>query len=276
MAKQTTSTPIDTDTPPPQVKQRGRRIMADPVLAQGLEEDPLLKWLFANYHYFLYAILAVVAANYIVNTFRASKESEMRQAADAFSTVREEFDRYSALQLTVSGLKAKPDASKEGSEDAKSLAKSEGELKQVKDKLNESLNALGDSAPPYDSLAKLYRGLSLIVAGEAVSARQALSDVGDWKALSEGAEQRFFAEHAAAALARALVDQEKSYAEGRTMLKELAERGSFANVSAAITLANISVTPEEKKEALGALEKLKNLHPEQASLVKAEIEMLAQ
>lgn len=276
MANQT-STPIDPENEQsePVVRPRGSRIMEDPVLAKGLDEDPLLDWLVKNYQYILLVIVALVAGNYVVDAFRASRENELRQAGDQYANVREEYEAFAALRREIRQLESKPDAKAEGSDTAKKISETSSKAKESRSKLNEYLTALGDARAPYDKIASLYQALVLIAEGDVAAARTVLSGLPRWEDEDSGSDERFYGELAAVALGRALIDDEKTYPEGRAILRSLTERGTVMNVSAATTLANISVTPEEKKEALESLRRLQDANPEQASLVKPAIDSLS-
>ena len=88
-----------------------------------------------------------------------------------------------------------------------------------------------------------------------------------------GAE-RFTAELGAMIKARQLLDETSTVTEGRELLAALAERGEYVHVSAALSLARIAESSDERAVALEVLTGLLNRTPEQTELLTPEIERL--
>ena len=85
---------------------------------------------------------------------------------------------------------------------------------------------------------------------------------------------RLIAELEALAYARAVLDSKTQAAEALSILKDLAASGAYAHTSAALTIAAVAKTAEERAAALELLTEVQRGHPEQSGLLEDEIARL--
>jgi hypothetical protein len=250
-------------------------------LEQRVVEDPLLRFV-SNYWKQIIVVLAAAAVIlWVKNVFETTHTEAMRSSADAYSTVQDEFASLLSLQADLA--KAKQTAAQKPASDAKDaktdpnaeVEKVSQQFKEAKEKLGKSIEALSFAKAPYSSMSKLYAGLSASLDRDAAGARSALGDLVLTENSAAKQSQDLIHELATIVLARTLVDDEKGYSEGRALLKLLTKNGDGVGVSAAISLARVSNTDAEKKEATEILTDLQNRAPEQNALIEKELQALS-
>ncbi len=229
-----------------------------------LSEDPLLRFFSKpkNCQYLLLAILAVACSWYIYSAIREQALVSRRLAADAFSNVREEYSKLSELQQSLQK------ASQEGAE--AETASLEVDLGESRARFEEILKSMADSGNEYKRIADLYRAVADREMGDASAAKVHLLKF-DQDKIQAGDSQNFYTEMAVLMLARQLLEQPDSLAEARKLLSELISSGRYVNASAAYSLALISSSEQEKKEAFSVISEYISRHPEQAELLEAEL-----
>lgn len=259
-----------------------KRIFEDPAIAEALNEDPLFRFLSEYWKQVLLIVGAVFVFIYGKGVYQDTYTSSMRHAGDLFASLRSEYAKYEGLVQEHKKLaSAAPEVEEAANEvegdakkDAQKLAEVKENLSAAEERVQELIKYLSESRPPYTSISKIYAGLVARQKGELGELRAALSGF-DWMGVSESnSVERFYSEVAALVMARALVDDEESYQKSRGLLAELAKDGEHVDVSAALTLARISLTEDEKSQARGVLESVVSNHPEQAALLESELKRL--
>jgi hypothetical protein len=136
------------------------------------------------------------------------------------------------------------------------------DLKQLHDRTKLVIDSL-NSPKPFDTLAQLYRGLIAARFGDYPTTQSVLASTA-WETIgSADSAERMAAEFAVLGLSRALVDAPDSAALVKNILSNLAAKGNYASVQAALTLATVASTPEEKASALNLLNDVSKRFPTQ-------------
>jgi len=273
------------------VTPAGHDIFTDPALAEPLKNDPVFRFLKDYWRQSLLIVGMVFAVAYARQVFRDTHVAEMERAADIFARVRSEFEQGTTLREQLGEARArlaeKEGAAKsQGTSDKKAgtppmadtdaaksrVADLEKQLADSTRRLDGHLGALADVHSPYREFGELYRGLAARVAagdGGAVAEMRAAFGV-PTGTVALAAKPDLPTELKAMALAKALLDSPEGRAEGRSALAELAQKGVYVNVSAAIALAHTASSIEERKAALTILESIVVSHPEQQGLLGQE------
>ena len=252
-------------------------ILRDEVIARAVSEDPLFKFLKVYWRQVLVVVGAVLAGYFGNQFFEQSYIESMKRSGDILAGVHQqlavlEIQKRELGKAEQESAAAAADAKKSAEEKDSAVKKAAGlkdEIQQGQDRLKELLLALSDSRKPYDSIARIYQGILAAQSGDMEAARTSLEGF-DWQALKPESKERFFAETAGLALAGAMLDDDAAYSRSRELLKSLATGGAFLNIAAAIRLGRISLSPDERKEALAVIEDLRGRFPEQAALLDAE------
>jgi hypothetical protein len=256
-----------------------RDIFKDPTLAESLklDEDPIVAFLGKHWKQMTFMIVLVIGIFYARNLFEETNLRSMHSASNLYAQVRIEFGELSRLERELQ-LVTLQEA--EGDKD-----KLEQEIEMYRERLQLSLNALSDAKEPYSSLSNIYSDILSrniydidVADGDMGEARAGFSNqalrASDWQGERKGSSKRFFAELSGLVNARSLLDMESSYHEGRQALQALARDGQFVNVTAAIALARVSASAEEKEEARDVIALILSRHPEQTNLLEPEMRRL--
>ncbi len=245
----------------------GAGIFDDEVMRRTVLEDPLAKFVNKNWLQIIGVLIVVAVVYFGYVQFMSAYQTRMSGAADLYRKVREE---YAALTETRASAVKETDAKKK-----EELTKSTQESSR---KLSESIRALGDASYPYSEIARIYQALVLItvppggaLTADVKAARQVLQPL-NWEQEKTGSPKRLLAELRALLLGRTLLDDPSTIAEGRSMLKTLAQRGAVVHTAAALSLSQIASTDEEKKEAKAVLESLRSQHVEQGEVIDSELQ----
>lgn len=250
-------------------------VLGDPTVSRTISEDPVFKFLFKWWRQLLTLAVAAAVVFYGRQQFEQARLARMGEASDLYRRVAAEFNNLSLIEQRLKQDRLQSDVDENaGAESGFSAANLERQRQDSERRLKELLASLADTRRPYEGLSDLYKALLARFSGEAFKAGQLLAEAHGWEALKTGSAARFAAELKALALARILLDSESDYAQARSILKALAEKGELVNVSAAVSLSRISLGQEEKKEALQAIEKLIGQYPEQAALLDEEVARL--
>ena len=248
----------------------------DPFIKRVITEDPLFRFLFKWRRPIIWLAAAAAAVVYVQYYLDQSRQESRRRGADLYADVRKEMKSLEALQDEAADL-ARGGGKKEGEEKAKLDGKKAELAKSIEDsqaRLSGKLSALGDQKPPYNALAKAYRALAAARAGEAGPVEQALKGFDLERSFELPGQEGLFVELPALLLARSLLDSEAGQKAGRETLRMLAEKGRFARVAAALTLAGVAESEQDRSQALALLQEVKKAMPEQGSLIEGEIERL--
>jgi len=245
-----------------------RDIFQDPSLSESLKlnEDPVVAFLGQRWKQIALIVALVFGIFYARNLFEDTHLRSMHTASNLYAQVRAEYGELLRLenQLELELLKESENS------DAENLRE---EIGLYRERLYLSLSALNDAKEPYSKLANIYMGLLNSKASEATDTASVTTEPAfdsNWQKMRAGSSKRFFAELSALVQARSHLDTE-SYIEGRKALQLLAEDGQFVNITAAIALARVSSTDEERQEARNVLASLMLNHPEQTSLLEPEM-----
>jgi len=258
------------------------RIFSDPTLQQTMAEDPLLKYFKENWRQTLIILGTACALYFGYQTMHETYVQSMQRAGEIYSNLHKQLlvldTEKSDLSKAVSEQDEKNRDAKASDQDKqaalKKVSDAQTELNKSQDKLKEMLTALSDSREPYKSIAQIYRGIFALRNGDLAGAKDALSAAAAWKTQKADTKERFYAESAAFTLAGALLDQDNGLQEAKGLLRDLAGEGGYLSVPAALRLARIAVSPEEKSEAISILESLKAKQPTQNTLLDAELSHL--
>lgn len=280
------SIPQPSDTPPG--TPPGHDIFADPALSQSLKEDPLFRFIQANWRQVLLVIGFVVAAVYARQVFRDTRVADMERSADIFNRARSEYEQIVSLegQLVDAKKRVGDDRGevKKGAEttDGKvdpgtaRVTELERQIADARRRVEGHLGSLVDARSPYRELGDLYRGLlGRVTAGEGKGIAELRAAIGiPTGTVQLGEKPDLVTELKAMALARALIDSADTRAEGVAALTDLATKGNFTKISAGLTLAHIANSAAEREAALRILEAILVAQPEQENILGSEIARL--
>lgn len=249
------------------------RVFGDPDLVRSTSDDPVLKFISSWWRQVTVAALAALAIFYATNVFRESRQRDLQASGDAFFKLQQEFEEYRTTGAQISELNSRAEIKTD-----EKLQKERDELQQNREqtrkKLELGFQALADTRAPFDSLAKTYQAL-LAKEGGDLTPLANLATQGKWSEQT-GTElsTRFISELQALTYARALLDDSAKRSEALSMLKDLATRGEFTHTVAAITVAGVATSAEERTAAKELLTTVQQRFPEQSSLIEPELSKL--
>ncbi len=238
-----------------------------PIIPEQQVEDPVAKFIWTHRKELTLTVLAGLALFYVIHTFQENRRARMAEAADMFHSVQEQFDNFTQASVRLSEQRSLATVK------AEDLKKQEDALTEQRARLDQSLRALADTDPPYTELAALYRGLLARSAGAASEAASLLGGFA-WRSEAVDSSKRLHGELAQLAFARSLLDDDASREQGMSLLKDLAREGAYVRVVAAVSLARIATSDAQRAEAKALLAAVVQAQPEQADLVKGEVERL--
>ncbi len=246
-------------------------IFTDPAIARAMVEDPLFRWLNNSWKPVLTVVVAVVLGSYAWSQFKQTEQARFAEYAELYQRGGQQFEEVQEKAKELSQLRASSVVMDEATQ--KKLSELEQGLAQSRLRLQDTLAALGDTGAPYVNLAQLYRGLSEATAGDNDKAIATL-EIGEWKQAAGSGAPDIAAELAALARARVLVDQEETFKQGWSVLKELATSSKFVFAGAMVTLSRVARNDEERAEASEVLRQVREQHPEQAELLEQAVSRL--
>lgn len=276
-------------------------------IARAASQDPLMQFLKLQWQNIVAGIALVAIGVYLYQSYRTSQDETMSKAAELFRQVRTSMTEVDRLQEnlrakekeeaknvasmnTAKAAESKITESKDG--DGKvadgnqsALVKAQSELQVEKDRLTQQLLSLQDSPAPYDAVAYFFQGLTAVKAGDIVKGEAHFSKLPGWKGEKPvDGLYGMFSEYGELALAKAELDAtdlsstDSNSAEMQKRafdrLERLVKSGQYAAVAAAQTLVRVAPSAEEKLEAQRLITELLKRQPEQADLLKDEIEQL--
>ncbi|RIL09170.1 MAG: hypothetical protein DCC75_07150, partial [Proteobacteria bacterium] len=262
------------------------RILDHPDVAEAVNEDPLFRFL-ANYWRQLgVVIIAVAAGLYAKQQFDQTHDVRMSEAAALYQRVSEEFgdlkrkstdlmeaqskQAEAAKKLAAAAEKEKGALEADLNKAEEDLKKKQGDFEAVSKKLKESIAALSDSRPPYNEIAGTYSLLSQKITLGQVRPAQGANALEDLA--GDGGGERLLAELQEFLSAKLMLDQPGTALEGRRRLVALAEKGEYVHAVSALAVARISKSAAETREAYQLLERVNQSHPEQAEIIKEDLE----
>lgn len=250
-------------------------------------EDPLLKFFSKHGKSVFWTIVIIGVVYYAKLQFEDTYRANMQEAAQSYAKVRAEFEVYLDQEEELKKLRAAPtanEANKKANEkanekdnaalkpDPAKIEEQEKKLSETERKLKDFLKTLSDKHEPYNRLVPIYQA---IIAAKKGDHTQVLAELKafNWSDLSKvEASERLQLELAALMAARTMLDSD--YPQGRSLLTKLVEQGDVVHVSAAISLARVSETAEEKDQARSALNTLLARHPESREFLEEELKRL--
>jgi len=270
--------PVGSGSSPSQLDDSEHDIFRDPALSKqalsrSAKEDPLFRWIEGNWRSIGLTILACAAVYYIVTVFKQTRTESMQRAGDLYIHVRQDYREYLTLNDKVATLEqeAGTPASSAGADSAAKLkAENDKKISEAKEsalaarqRLDQALRSLADAKQPYAGISAIY--LELLARTDGKSSQ----NPGTWLA-SAAVRGDIGLELDALIRARGMLDADATYIAGRTLLKELATSSNYVATSAAISLAKVSTTAQEKEEAKQVVEALAKRQPEQAEILSKE------
>ena len=257
----------------PQPLQPEHDIFTDPALSQETR-DPIGEFLKKQWRPALIVVVLAFAAIYVRDTLRASHQVSLEASANSFFKAQEALEDFRKAKKTLAELEAKP-LSKEKEkqlEEEKLRSEASADLALRGDRLKQSTLVLSDALEPYKKLSALINTLAAKERGDVATLKSLASQYSiDLITKAKGSD-RMVAELSALAVARALLDLPDGEKQGSDMLKALAEQGETVGISAALSLARLASSEDEKKQAQALLKNLSEKRPEQAALLKNEIQ----
>jgi predicted ribosome quality control (RQC) complex YloA/Tae2 family protein len=233
-----------------------------------MSEDPLLRLLTdrKNLQLLGLVIAAVACGWYIYAAIQEQALASRRLVADTFSSVRQQYAQLVDIESKLQRVEQNAEANVE-------VEKAELEVKlgEARAKLEEILKSMADSGAEYEKIANLYRASADLKMDNLSVAKAHLLKFEQSKIQNSSSKNDFLTEVAMLMLARQLLDQQDGDSEARQMLSALVKNGRYVNASAAYSLALVSKTDQQKKEAFAVISEFISKHPEQAELLDAEL-----
>lgn len=233
-----------------------------------MSEDPLLRLLTdrKNLQLVGLVITAVACGWYIYAAIQEQALASRRMAADTFSSVRQQYAQLVNLEERLQKVQ-------QGSDGNVEVEKAELEVKlgEARAKLEEILKSMADSGSEYEKMANLYRASADLKMNDLSVAKAHLLKFEQNKIENDPSNDDFLTEIAILMLARQLLDQQEGDSDARQMLSTLVKNGRYVSASAAYSLALVSRTEQQKKEAFAVISEFISRHPEQVELLDAEL-----
>jgi len=261
---------IGAETPP------ARDIFRDPALAESTDNDPLVKFIVKNSKYLIALLIAAPLIFFGINNYQETNLLKRQSATRLYSEIRDQFSNYQSLQIELT--KARVDLEK-AEKDKKTeleskIKKDEDTLREGRQRADKMIQSLGDTAiEPFVGLARLYAALFAIQDGDVPKA-QNLIGTPQWESAEAGTPERYVGELSELVAARSLLNDPLTEDSARVRLIKLASNGTTAKLSAALTLARVAHTDEQKKGATDILNQVKQAQPEQAKYIDPVLEQL--
>jgi len=244
-------------------------IFTDPALARAKDEDPVVKFIATHWREMLISVVVVLGGYYVYNRYQTTQYESKVSAADLLVKAQESVDEVTVVKQRLQIIESNP-ADKTKPEEVENLKK---RLLEAESKLSQRITALGDLSGEYGALSSYYQIVAALKENKLEDAQKILTTV-----LGQGesnSDTDFVTELAELMVARAALDTDQGQAKARAALMSLAKNSRFIHAAAAVTLARISRTDQEKKEALDVLNEIKANHPEQTDLLTEEIDHLS-
>lgn len=265
-----TTAPIQKSPEATEGARQSRNIFEDPAIQEAAKNDVFVRFLVQNWRSLLTTLIAVAAATIAYTTYTNTALNKRAAATARLSDIQESYKALVDVQESVE--KSQNDLAL-ATDEAKKKALSETIEKQSKE-LNESRAKLSliidslDSLEPFDTLAKLYRGLLAGRFKDYDGVRKSLAEIPDWRAITdERSSKRFVAETAALGLAKVIAQSEPDQAAAKEQLKALSEKGAFVAVEAVVALAPFATSSQEKEDVRRLINSVRERFPSQGSFL---------
>jgi hypothetical protein len=242
-----------------------RNIFQDPAIAEAAKNDAFVRFVVRHWLSALLTLVVMAGSIIAYDIFTTTAEQKRADATDRLGEIQNTYQELVTKQGEEETLRAElqkaPDQ-KAKDEAASKLGATNKEVEQLRTKIGLMIEAL-DSPKPFDTLARLYKGL---VAGRfgdyATTKSMLLADAWE-QAGKPGTAERTVAEVAALGLAKMLAESDDNRATAKETLQALASRGSFVAVEAVQALSTFATTPEEKADVSNLVVDLKKRFPAQ-------------
>jgi hypothetical protein len=272
-----TTQPVKKEESMEEKNTRTHSIFEDPAIAEAAKDDPVVRFISRNWKTVIGALMAVALSMVAYNSFKNTAEQKRATATQTLMDIQQGYKAITEKQQELTTLtkdhSSETDPKKKEQVQQKIDAATK-ELNQLRDRTTLVVDSL-KSPRPFDMLAQLYRGLIAARFGDYAITQGVLSST-SWEAVgaSDSAE-RMVAEFAVLGLARSLVDAPNSREPVMGALGNLASKGTFAAVQAAVTLATIASTPEEKVKAREVVGEVSRRFPAQEKFLAPAREQVA-
>jgi hypothetical protein len=250
------------------------RLYRDPALDQSTpSEDPLVRFLVKNWRILVAAVAVYGLVWYGQVVYRQSQSRRAERASEGLARVRESYEQLVSAQESLIAAQrggAKDDATK--ADDAKAVTEvKDAQLRrdEARSSLDERLKILADQGGAFTRMASVYETLSRAAIGEIVADPE-LAAAKAWNGVSPDNAERALAEAQAYLSAKVLLIKPETHQAGVSGLTSLAKEGAYLNAAAAISLAAVAVSTEEKEYAREILKSVRAAHPEQSDLISEE------
>ena len=250
------------------------RLYRDPALDQSTpSEDPLVRFLGKNWRFIVAAVAVYGLVWYGQVVYRQAQSRRAERASEGLARVRESYEQLVSAQESLIAAQrggAKDDAPK--ADDAKRATEvNDAQLRrdEARAALDERLKILSDQGGAFERMAAVYDTLSRAAIGEMVADPELASAKG-WIGVNPNDAERALAEARAYLSAKSLLTKPETRQAALSGLTSLAKEGAYLNAAAAISLAAVAVSTEEKGNAREGLRAVRTAHPEQSDLILEE------
>lgn len=250
-----------------QKSSTGRSIFEDPAIGDAAKNDVFVRFVLNNWRSLLLLLVAIGASMIAYNRFTATALDKRARAtgvlADVQSAYKGVVDKQEELVKLQADLALAKDEAAKKSASTSVEAKSK-EIEESRSKLSLMIDSLS-SPSPFDTYAKLYRGLLASRFKDFAQVESALRSVPSWEAVSDPrSSERFISETVTLGLAKALAQSDEHFALAKEKLTALGERGEFVAVDALAALVLLLNTGEEKESFKKLLDAARVKFPAQA------------
>lgn len=256
-------------------------------LGEAIVEDPIFRVLYDWRKPLLVVAVLILGGIYIRNQIQSAFVQGQQRAATLYSELLKEYETLEEFKeekekiaSEVESLKASEDPANEQESGKLKLAElterearlSESVQKQI-GLLNAKIQALQDERQPYSAMGAGFRAMLEAEAGSQDEVAFTLKE-SKWQAVPVEDSARAFLEASALQIARTALDEEETRQPAFEALRLLARDGIYAHVGAALALARLSNTEEERETALELLRKIALRDPLQNELIEDELQRL--
>jgi hypothetical protein len=267
-----TTAPIPEHTPNTGTASTGRSIFEDPAIGEAAKNDAFVRFVVSNWRSLVLALTVVAASIIGYNVFTTTALEKRARATTLLSDIQ---DGYQALvERQKSLVKLRDDQSSAQDDSAKKKANEDlelanKELGEARSKISLMIDSL-DSPPPFDSYAKLYRGLLASRFGDYAAVEQVLQSLPSWQAIDDArSSKRYISETATLGLLKALAQSDAYQAKAKEGLMALVSGGEFLAVEALAAYSLLVVSPDEQDALKRSIDALKVKFPSQVKSLDA-------
>jgi hypothetical protein len=242
-------------------------------IGQRSVEDPLFAFLKQSWRSILVVLVLAIAGPFVWGKFQSSYEDSLGEAGDVLAKVQ---SAYSALlSAEAERTTAATTTSNTPDDSAEKVKKLDEKVADATRTMTSQLMALEQEGEPFASVAGVYRSLlARRVSGVSPSGTLPSVTALPWKLEPEQSSARFFLELREFVDARGLLDTPSAKRAGQERLAELAKSSTYQQVAAALVLARIAESAEERTRARDLLKAIESQTPKQGELVKSALQGL--